>query len=180
MTVAESELLIGRIQENARAAQAPAVPGFVEALRAVVQEDEGREFVMVNLIRYRVKAIYPPGWDYGDDPRAADARYNRAVVPRLLKRACFPVFLGKTAGRFLTREQADDWDGVALVRYRSRRDLLAVCADLAGERADIQKWAAIETTHVFPVRVPFSLVMPMRLIAVTVLLILMTSFIVVS
>ena len=83
---------------------------------------------MVNLIRYRTKAVYPPGWDFGDDPHAADARYNRAVVPRLLKRACIPVFLGRSAGRFLAPDWSEPWDCVALVRYRCRRDFLGLCA----------------------------------------------------
>ena len=112
---------------------------------------------MVNLIRYRAKAVYPPGWDYGDDPHAADTRYNRAVVPLLLKRACIPTFLGRSAGRFLAPEGVEHWDCVALVRYRSRRDFLDLCADLAKDRADIHKWAAIEKTQVFPVGVRFSL-----------------------
>jgi hypothetical protein len=114
---------------------------------------------MVNLIRYRTKAAYPPGWDYGDDPHAADAWYNRALVPLLLKRACIPVFLGRSAGRFLAPEGTESWDCVALVRYRSRRDFLRLCADLAIDRADVHKWAAIEATQVFPVDARFSLIM---------------------
>jgi hypothetical protein len=39
-----------------------------------------------------------------------------------------------------------------------------MCAELARSRADIHKWAAIEKTHVFPVRAGFSLV-PIRMIA---------------
>jgi hypothetical protein len=92
------------------------------------------------------------------EERAADARYNRAVAPLLLKRASLPVFLGRSAGRFLAPDGADEWDCVALVRYRSKRDLLGMCAELARSRADIHKWASIERTHVFPVRVPFSLI----------------------
>ena len=76
-----------------------------------------------------------------------------------MKRACLPVFLGKAAGRFLAPAGIDEWDSVVLVRYRSRRDLLGMCAELARDRADIHKWAAIERTHVFPVRAAFSLVL---------------------
>jgi hypothetical protein len=112
---------------------------------------------MVNPIRYREKAAYPPGWEYGDDPHEADARYNRAIIPLLLKRACIPIFLGRSAGRFLTPDGTVLWDSVALVRYRSRRDFLGMCADLARDRSDIHKWAAIEETQVFPVQVIFSL-----------------------
>jgi hypothetical protein len=46
---------------------------------------------------------------------------------------------------------------VALVRYRSRRDFLGLCADLARDRSDIHKWPALEKTEAFPVEVRFSL-----------------------
>jgi hypothetical protein len=75
----------------------------------------------------------------------------------LLKRACIPIFLGRSAGRFLTPDGTVPWDAVALVRYRSRRDFLGLCTDLARDRSDIHKWAAIEKTQVFPVEVLFSL-----------------------
>jgi hypothetical protein len=157
MSPAEVEALLKRVQRDAEAAGVPLAPDLLSSLRQIAKDDDGREFVMVNLIRYRTKAVYPPGWDYGDDPHAADARYNRAVVPLLLKRACVPIFLGRSAGRFLDPEGAEPWDCVALVRYRSRRDFLGLCADLAQNRADIHKWAAIETTQIFPVGVRFSL-----------------------
>ena len=154
----------------------PFGPDLLLSLREITRGDDGREFVMVNLIRYRTKAVYPPGWDFGDDPHAADARYNRAVVPRLLKRACIPVFLGRSAGRFLAPEGTEPWDSVALVRYRSRRDFLRLCADLAKDRADIHKWAAIEATQVFPVDARLSLTMIRVVIALALALCVVLSF----
>ena len=159
MTAVEADSLLERVRLNAPEADSSVVPDLLELLREVTRDDDGREFVMVNLIKYRRKAVYPPGFSYGDDPRAADARYNRAVVPLLLKRACLPVFLGRSAGRFLAPDGADEWDCVVLVRCRSRRDFLGMCAELARIRADIHKWASIEKTHVFPVRAGFSLVL---------------------
>jgi hypothetical protein len=165
MTAGEVDSLVAKIQRNARAVGAVDVPSdLLASLREVARNDDGHEFVMLNLIKYRPKAVYPPGYSYGDDARAADVRYNRAVVPLLLKRACFPVFVGDSAGRFLASGGSAEWDCIALVRYRSRRDLLGLAADLAKNRADIHKWASIEKTQVFPVRVRFS-VMVIRLIA---------------
>jgi hypothetical protein len=164
MSAGEVDSALGRVQRNAEAAGTPFAPDLIMSLREIAGDDDGREFVMVNLIRYRAKAVYPPDWTYGDDPRAADARYNRAVLPLLLKRACIPIFLGRTVGRFLTPEGADLWDRVALVRYRSRRDFLGLCDDLAKGRADIHKWAAIEKTQVFPVGALLSLFV-IRLVA---------------
>jgi hypothetical protein len=148
----------------------------MSSIREVAKDDDGREFVMVNLIRYRTKAVYPPGWDYGDDPQAADARYNRVVVPLLLKRACIPILLGRSAGRFLAPEGTDPWDCVALVRYRSRRDFLGLSADLAKDRADIHKWAAIEVTQVFPVDARFSLIIIRTVIALALALVVLLMF----
>jgi hypothetical protein len=159
MSAAEVETFLERVRHNAEAARAPFAPDLLMSLREVAKNDDGREFVMANLIRYRAKAVYPPGWEYGDDPHAADARYNRAVVPLLLKRACIPVFVGRSVGRFLAPNGSEPWDSVALVRYRSRRDFLGLCADLAKDRADVHKWAAIETTQVFPVHARLSLTM---------------------
>jgi hypothetical protein len=177
MSSAEVEMLLERVRRNAEAADAPLASDLMSSIREVAKDDDGREFVMVNLIRYRTKAAYPPGWDYGDDPHAADARYNRAVVPLLLKRACIPVFLGRSAGRFLAPERTEPWDSVALVRYRSRRDFLRLCADLAKDRADIHKWAAIEATQVFPVDARFSLTMIRVVIALALALVVSLVFI---
>jgi hypothetical protein len=176
MTSAEVETLLERVRRNAEAAAAVFTPDIMSSLREVAKDDDGREFVMVNLIRYRTKAVYPPGWDYGDDPQAADARYNRAVVPRLLKRACIPIFLGRSAGTFLAAEGGERWDCVALVRYRSRRDFLGLCADLAKDRADIHKWAAIEATQVFPVDARISLFLIRVLIALSLALVVSLVF----
>jgi hypothetical protein len=148
----------------------------MSSIREVAKDDDGREFVMVNLIRYRTNAVYPPGWDYGDDPHAADARYNRAIVPLLLKRACIPFFLGRSAGRFLTLEATEPWHSVVLVRYRSRRDFVGLCADLAKDRADIHKWAAIETTQVFPVKARLSLFLIRVVIALALALVVSLVF----
>jgi poly(A) polymerase Pap1 len=90
-----------------------------------------------------------------------------------LKRACIPIFLGRSAGRFLSPEGTDLWDCVILVRYRSRRDFLDMCADLAKDRADIHKWAAIEKTQVFPVNVRFSLSIVRLVVAGTLALIVL-------
>jgi hypothetical protein len=176
MSAAEVETRLEQVRRNAEAAGALSTPDLMPALREVAKNDDGREFVMVNLIRYRTKAAYPAGMDFGDDPHAADARYNRVVVPLLLKRACIPIFLGRSAGKFLAPDCADMWDCVALVRYRSRRDFLNLCVDLAKDRADIHKWAAIEATQVFPVDARISLAMVRTLIALALAFVVLLVF----
>ena len=130
----------------------------LQELQTLIAGDDGKEFVMQNLVRYRPKALYPPGYDYGDDPRAADRRYGKAVIGPLLRHGSLIMFVAKRTGTFIEPEGADAWHYVAMVRYRSRRDFLRFA--LATQRDDIfvHKWAALEKTHVFPVKPLVSLV----------------------
>ena len=139
-------------------------------VRELVATDDGREFVMQNLVRYRARAAYPPGYDFDGDPRQADQRYGRAIVWPLLRYGNHPVFIARRSGRFIDPEGVDQWHYVAMVRYRSKRDFLRFALKI--ERADIavHKWAAIEKTHVFPVQPLVNLVF-VRLVVGAVLLV---------
>lgn len=129
----------------------------VQQVRELLSNDDGKAFVMLNLVRHRPKALYPPGLDYGDDPRAADRRYGKSILWDLLRYGNLMLFIAGRNGRFITPEAADDWHYVALVRYRSRRDFLRFAQ--RSNRADkfVHKWAAIEKTHIFPVKPMLSL-----------------------
>jgi hypothetical protein len=132
-------------------------PASLEQLRAVLSHDDGREFVMHNLVRWRSKALYPPGSPYGDDVRAADKRYGRAIVWPLIKRAGVVMMIARNAGRFIDDGQSLPWTYVAMVRYRSRRDFLRFVVETEQREVFVHKWAAIEHTHVFPVQPIISL-----------------------
>lgn len=136
---------------------------LLTSIRSLGASDDGGEFFNVNLIKYREKALYPPELQaiYGDDARAADARYSRAIIPLVLKHGGFPILYSEYQGRFLHPEGASDWDVVAIVRYRSRRDMMAMMQAIAESPEDVavHKWASIERTHVFPVKPKFDFVM---------------------
>ena len=153
---AEQERFLADLAACCRTAQDRELLGQVSEL---IANDDGREFVMHNLVRYRARAAYPPGYDFDDDPRKADQRYGRAIIWPLLRHGNHPVFIARRSGRFIDPAAADQWHYVAMVRYRSRRDFLRFA--LAIERQDIavHKWAAIEKTHVFPVQPLVSLVL---------------------
>jgi len=123
----------------------------LEQVRELVANDDGREFVMQNLVRYRARAEYPPGYGFDDDPRKADRRYGRAIIWPLLRYGNHPVFIARRSGRFIEPDGADPWHYVAMVRYRSRRDFLRFALKIEHEDIAVHKWAAIGKTHVFPV-----------------------------
>lgn len=157
LTPEETDRLFATIGE--RAQNEPKYGGdgrLREELRQLVANDDGNEFFMVNLIRYHAQAQYPAGSAWTGSAREADARYNRAIAPYLLRRAALPVFLGEVQGRFIDAEGDERWDRVAVVRYRSRRDLLEMVAELAGQDVAVHKWASIEKTQVFPSRALFT------------------------
>lgn len=156
LTAKETEQYLSRIQAKARN-DAGSNSNIREELRTLMASDDGNEFFMLNLIRYRPKALYPAGYSYGDDPLEADARYSRAIIPYLLRHGGVPVFLAEPEGRFIDEAGDATWQRVAIVRYRSRRDLLEMIVDLAGQDVAVHKWASIEKTQVFPTRPLISL-----------------------
>ena len=85
--------------------------------------------------------------------REAGHRYERMVVPELLKRGCYPVFAARKVANFLSAGAGTDFfEEVAIVRYRSRRDLLAMAASRAFLAGVPHKWASLEKTVAVPSR----------------------------
>lgn len=135
--------------------------GFLERLSR--SKDDGGSFLMLNLVKYREQPHYPdaslkPDWvRTGAD---ADAYYGTTFLPLLAKRASHPLLLfGATWPAVLVPQGYTDvnWDYVALVRYRSRRDLVeAVCEanSLLGPRQlswQQLKHSGVEQTLVIPI-----------------------------
>lgn len=126
-----------------------------EEFENFLRNDDGRPFIMVNLMEVRDLASYPDGVATDNQTGSdADAAYGRAVLPLLLSRGSYPVAnaarsytiinsLGQTAGSF---------DTVAMVRYRSRRDLVDMISSDAFLAAEVHKWASLENTLVAPAR----------------------------
>jgi hypothetical protein len=166
LSQAELESLLAEMKRRAGKQALEEESPILQEFRELTQNDDGREYYMVNLLKFRKKALYPEGSTFGDDPMAANDRYNRAIVPLLLKHGGHPVFLGQVQGRFLHPGGADDWDQVGIVRYRSRRDMLKMAVEIAGNGSDIHKWAALEKTQVFPVKPVISLIFIRAIVAV--------------
>jgi len=149
LTDVEVASYLARLEEiGARSSHSD--PAVRKAFAALADQDDGNEFYMVNLMKYREKALYPPGYDYDDDVRAANRRYGEAVLPGLLKHGSIPILVAHVQGTFLQFEGADQWDDVGIVRYRSRRDMFEFALELGAKDQGVHKWASIEKTHVFP------------------------------
>ena len=121
--------------------------------------DTGNEYLMVNLIKYRDKAMYPAesAWATETDARAADGRYTQGVIKELFMRGGLPVLKSNVIGTFMRDEDWRDWDEVSIVRYRSVKDMLDMIVGMADNGLAVHKFASIEQTHVFPVEPVISL-----------------------
>ncbi len=110
-------------------------------LRAMLPLDDGKEFYAVNL---ETRADGPEALD-------AEAEYAAIVVPLLLERGGHPVFLSERAGLMLGNF-GEGVDRVAVVRYRSLRDLLDMIADERMLEGNAFKTASLAHTEVFITR----------------------------
>jgi hypothetical protein len=139
----------------------------IENVMQLLASDDGKEFVMQNLVRYRPKALYPEGHHFGDDPREADKRYGKSIIGDLLRYGNLVIFIARKTGDFVKPEGVDAWHYVAMVRYRSRRDFVRFATRANQAEKFMHKWAAIEKTHVFPVKPIISLVAVRTLVALS-------------
>jgi hypothetical protein len=169
LTPAEVESLLAEIKRRGGKQSPEGELPLFQQFRDLAKSDDGSEFYMVNLLKFRKKALYPEGSSFGDDPLIANNRYSRTIIPLLLKHGGHPLFLGQVQGRFLHPGSADDWDQIGIVRYRSRRDLLQMAVEIAGLGIDIHKWAALEKTQVFPVKPLLQLALIRVIVAVLLL-----------
>ncbi len=131
-----------------------APPEQMATLRRFMEEDTGRQFLMVNLIDMRDSPGQVPEEPPVGSAEESMARYMAHMFPQLFQRACHPAFSGSAVSRSVDLygiEGADVWDRAALMRYRSRRDLMEIALHPAMSHEHDFKIAALEKTIAFPV-----------------------------
>ena len=127
-----------------------AMPADFEAF---LRSDDGRSFVMINLLEFSEAATYEAGTfpeiKTGDQ---ASFEYGRRVVPLLLARGSYPITIAERYNTIINSlgQKAGNWDSLAIVRYRSRRDLIDMIQSDAFVAAEVHKWAALDNTLVAP------------------------------
>jgi hypothetical protein len=134
-------------------------PAQRENLRRFLENDDGKDFVMVNAIHFKAPE---------NESRALFAKYGAAFRGPLLRRAGHPVVMGRAAAANIENvhcESADHWSMAALVRYRSRADFAEIAALFAGSQNHQWKLDAMEKTFAFPAAPWFQLGGPRYLVA---------------
>lgn len=120
---------------------ASAEGNFIANIEAMIPNDDGREFYAVNLEQLKSGAV----------AEEADRAYARVVMPLLFKRASHPVFVSDRAGLMLG-DYGAQVDRVAVVRYRSLKDMIEMTLAPAMRGGSDHKFAALDHTEVFITR----------------------------
>ncbi|MEM9179278.1 MAG: hypothetical protein AAGA89_06185 [Pseudomonadota bacterium] len=159
ITAEEGAALLDELRANY--ANAPvSEQSFVTNMEAMIPNDDGREFYAVNLEQLKD----------GPEAEAADAAYGRVVIPLLLARGAHPVFISEPAGLMLG-DYGNQVDRVAVVRYRSLRDLIDMVNDPKMIAGGHHKFAALDHTEVFITR-PFITFVQIRFLVALLLILI--------
>lgn len=113
-------------------------------IREFLEQDDGREFFMVNLLEIK-------------SPKRESQKllmgYFKKFVSGMIPRGGHPLFLAKAAAKNIENlncEHADNWSSVGIIRYRSRRDFAQIVLKTFGSEHHSDKLLSLKKTLAFP------------------------------
>ena len=145
-----------------------ATPQQLASLRRFMEQDTGDDFVMLNVIDMYDQPLQVAGVEPGESSDDVMAKYMAYMYPALFSRACHPVMVGDAAHQALDLMNApgmESWTRGALMRYRSRRDMLEISTNPEFHGSHDFKIAAMAKTIAFPLDPWFSLGDPRLILA---------------
>lgn len=128
-------------------------------MRAFLESDDGREFIMLNMVRSPTGPVTHP--ETGETRSGRDwlERYSTPFVRQLIRRGGHPVYAGRKVAGYIDAwgTTADPgWTVTSTMRYRSRRDLVAMVRDPRFKAAHPNKLLGIDMTFSFPTQKMFA------------------------
>ncbi|MBL6893777.1 MAG: hypothetical protein ISR26_02135 [Porticoccaceae bacterium] len=128
-------------------------------IREFLEQDDGREFFMVNLLQIK-------------SPKRESQKllmgYFKKFMSGMIPRGGHPLFLAKAAARNIENlncEHADNWSSVGIIRYRSRRDFAQIVLNTFGSEHHADKLLSLKKTLAFPSTTTFFFGSPKIIIA---------------
>ena len=114
-------------------------PSSPEQMASMLEPGPEGPIIMVNLLKFRDRAMYKDGRETDLSGREAYEIYAKEVAEHLEKVGGKPVF-GADVSRLMLGEVEDLWDMVAIAMYPNRKAMLQMITD-----ADYQKSAEHRT-----------------------------------
>jgi hypothetical protein len=129
-------------------------------LRAFLDADDGKEFVMVNLVRVHTGEVAHP--HTGKPTKGIDLlrEYGNSFVKVLFKHGGHPVLAMRKVGGYIdawNTEADPNWTIFGLMRYRSRRDMMKLVMDPSFMEGHPDKLLGTLATFSFPTQRVLSL-----------------------
>lgn len=146
----------------------------LERWRQFMQTDTGDDFAMWNALDLRDQPLQVEGVEPGDSSADVMSRYSTPFMGLAARAAAHPVMIGTAAGEAVDVwgiEGAENWTAGALVRYRSRRDLMNLAVQVGPSGVHDFKTAALQKTIAFPLDPWFQLGDPRFVLALILLVI---------
>ena len=145
---------IEQMTENS--SQSPTDP---DVIRKFLEEDDGKEFVMLNLVRlHKGDVAHPETGEMTTAPEILQG-YFGPFSKALFRKAGHPVFMGRKKGGYIDSWNSaadEEFQVVGAMRYRSRRDMMALVSDPRFSDSHKFKLAAIDGTTSFPMQLRMS------------------------
>lgn len=138
----------------------------IDFLKRFMEEDNGKQFIMVNNIEMNKNPGDVVGANPGESADQLMSRYMEYMWPNLLKRASHPIFMSNAVYQSMDLvgiEGAETWDQAALMRYKSRRTMMEIVTNPDMMDRHEFKIAALQKTIAYPVE-PFGFYSDMRVI----------------
>ena len=135
-------------------------------MRAFLEADDGREFVMLNLVKVETGQIRDPATGQMISGLDMLQRYSSRFRGVLLRNGGHPGMIARKVGGYVDAwNSAPDpgWSFVGLMRYRSRRDMLKLVQDPRFIAAHPEKLLGTPATFSFPTQRVLSLYASPRL-----------------
>ena len=174
LTDDEIEYYANKFESNALKDGRVLEPRTKELLQKFMEEDSGKQFMMVNVIDMSENPIFPDGIVAEKSSDALMNEYMEHMYGELLKRASHPAYFGSAVNGSMDLvgiENAEIWERAALFRYKSRRAFLEIVTHPDMYSKHKYKIAALEKTIAFPVENQFYLGDPRLLLGFILLII---------
>ena len=174
LTDDEIEYYANKFESNALKDGRVIEPRIKELLQKFMEEDSGKQFIMVNVIDMSENPTFPDGTVSDESSDVLMNEYMEHMYVELFKRASHPAYFGNAVNGSMDIvgiENAEVWERAILVRYKSRRSFLEIVTHPDMNSKHKYKIAALEKTIAFPVENQFYLGDPRLLLGFILLII---------
>mgnify|MGYP001016450192 CR=1 FL=1 len=114
-----------------------------EQQKAALQRDDGTPICMVNLLKFRERAVYADGRQTTLTGQQAYALYGRAMSKMVAEAGGKLIYSGRVRG-LLIGEVEGNWDAVGVMMYPSFKAMAAITSSPAYAEIHVHRDAGLE------------------------------------